>query len=489
MRLVRAPQPQPKRNALSVTAAMGDDRLLGTAFTGPSWNRWRAVLKAAYAEPLTATERALFREVADRDPPLHQVKELWCVVGRRGGKDSIAAAIATTAALGDYRQYLRPGERAVVLCLACDRDQSKIVHRYIRAHFKNPLLAPLVERENENGLELSNGVEIVVATNSYRAVRGRTTIIAILDECAFWRSEDSAFPDTETYGALLPGLVTLPGAMLIGISTPYRRSGLLFDKWREAYGKPNDDVLVVKGASRLFNPKLPQHVIDAALARDQEAASAEWLAEWRSDLADFIDRAVVESVIVQGRFELPPSSHHTYTAFCDPSGGSSDSMTLALAHRDEQSGRAVLDAVRERRPPFSPEDVTQEFATLLHSYHVSTVSGDRYAGEWPRERFRQHGIEYEPSPRVKNEIYRDTLPLLNSHQCELLDNPRLVSQLCSLERRTARGGKDSVDHPPGSHDDLANAACGALVAVGGEMSALELWQTLGRQSYKFTPLH
>jgi hypothetical protein len=32
----------------------------------------------------------------------------------------------------------------------------------------------------------------------------------------------------------------------------------------------------------------------------------------------------------------------------------------------------------------------------------------------------------------------------------------------SLERRTSRGGRDSVDHAPGSHDDLANACAGAL---------------------------
>ena len=36
-------------------------------------------------------------------------------------------------------------------------------------------------------------------------------------------------------------------------------------------------------------------------------------------------------------------------------------------------------------------------------------------------------------------------------------------QLCSLERRTARGGKDSIDHSPGMHDDIANAVAGALV--------------------------
>jgi len=55
------------------------------------------------------------------------------------------------------------------------------------------------------------------------------------------------------------------------------------------------------------------------------------------------------------------------------------------------------------------------------------------------------------------------LPLINSQQVELLDQPKLISQLCSLERRTARGGRDSIDHPPGAHDDVANAAAGVLV--------------------------
>src|SRR5262249_17896497 len=100
---------------------------------------------------------------------------------------------------------------------------------------------------------------------------------------------------------------------------------------------------------------------------------------------------------------------------------------------------------------------------LLKSYRVSVVKGDRYGGEWPRERFSEYKIEYRVSDAPKSDIYRDLLPLLNSGKCELLDNKRLVAQLCNLERRTARGGRDSIDHMPGTHDDLANAVAGALV--------------------------
>jgi hypothetical protein len=47
----------------------------------------------------------------------------------------------------------------------------------------------------------------------------------------------------------------------------------------------------------------------------------------------------------------------------------------------------------------------------------------------------------------------------------LLENKKLIRQLCALERRTARGGRDSVDHPNGQHDDVANAVAAAVVTA------------------------
>lgn len=136
-------------------------------------------------------------------------------------------------------------------------------------------------------------------------------------------------------------------------------------------------------------------------------------------------------------------------------------MSLAVARRE--GDRAIVDAVREVRPHLSPEAVTTDFAALLKTYRVQKVQGDRYAGEWPRERFRVHGIEYELSDAPKSDIYRDAMPLLNSGRAELLNLPRLASQLCGLERRTSRSGRGRIDHAPGAHDDVANVATGALL--------------------------
>jgi len=108
-----------------------------------------------------------------------------------------------------------------------------------------------------------------------------------------------------------------------------------------------------------------------------------------------------------------------------------------------------------------------EYAAVLTSYGLSRVQADKYAGAWVVEAFTKVGIICEQSAEPKSVIYGNVLPLLNSGRIELLDHPRLHAQLLGLERRTARGGRDSIDHGPGAHDDLANAAAGALVAAIG----------------------
>jgi hypothetical protein len=110
--------------------------------------------------------------------------------------------------------------------------------------------------------------------------------------------------------------------------------------------------------------------------------------------------------------------------------------------------------------------VVNELADFLKLYRITSVTGDRYAGEWPREAFRKAGIQYELAAKPKSDLYRDLLPAINSAKIALLDSDRLIAQLVGLERRTARSGKDSIDHAPGAHDDIANAVAGAAALIG-----------------------
>ena len=114
------------------------------------------------------------------------------------------------------------------------------------------------------------------------------------------------------------------------------------------------------------------------------------------------------------------------------------------------------------RHPFRAA-VTAEFADVLQTYGVTQVTGDRFGGEFPREVFRSHGIDYRPCDQPKSALYRELLPLVNSGRIELLDVPRLRAQLIGLERRPTSGGNDAIDHGPSAHDDLANSCAGVLV--------------------------
>ena len=468
---------------LTIDEALSDPALFQPWFKGDTWNGWRAILKAAFALPMTDDERAFFRTVADRDPPAKPVKELWIAAGRRAGKDSLASVIAAhTAALFNGAAFLRPGERAQVMCLAVDRDQSKIVLNYTRSFFTDlPVLAGMIEKETAFGFELDNQVDIVVATNSYRSVRGRPVLCAIFDEIAFWRDENSASPDTEVYKALKPATVSLPGAIIIGISSPYRKAGLLYEKFKKHFGKAGD-VLVIKAPTRALNPTIPQSVIDEALAEDPAAARAEWLAEFRDDVGGWADIAIIEAAVDRGLMVRPPRAGVHYVGFSDPSGGARDSFTTAIAHLEGDT--AVLDCLVECKAPFNPTTATKEMAAVLKQYKVWSTVGDKYGAAWIVDAFAKCGIKYEHSERDRSSIYLDALPLFTSGRARLLDNPKMVNQFASLERRTSSVGKDRVDHGPGGHDDLCNSAAGALVLAASKKQPMIITPAMLAQSMR-----
>jgi terminase large subunit-like protein len=445
--------------------ALHDQQLLGGVMEGDSWAIWRALLIAAMGEELNDDERASFQSVTGRPgEPRERVEEFWVVAGRRSGKTRCAALLAVyMAALVDHKDKLSVGERGLVLFLAANVKQAQIAFNYCAAIFDAvPLLRSLVKNTTADTISLSNGIDLEIRAASFRGLRGVTAVAVIGDEASFWRTDElSANADAEILNAVRPALATTGGPLIV-ISTPYAKQGAVYETWRSHYGAAGDSrILVARGASRDFNPSLPQAVVDRAVERDAQAAAAEYLGEFRGDIQTFVAREVVDACVSRGVFERAPATDVKYLGFVDPSGGSSDSMTLAVGHR-ESNGMIVIDCLRERKAPFSPDAVVADFVDALRSYHVLTAYGDRYGGEWPRERFSKHGLTYYSCDKAKSDLYLHLLPLLMSGRVDLLDNQRLINQLCGLERRTGRGGRDTVDHRSGAHDDVANACAGII---------------------------
>jgi hypothetical protein len=92
--------------------------------------------------------------------------------------------------------------------------------------------------------------------------------------------------------------------------------------------------------------------------------------------------------------------------------------------------------------------IVGEAAELVKSYRCRRVTGDRYAGEWPREAFRFHRIDYEVAELDRSRLYLEFFPLVNAGRVELPDDPKLLRELRDLERRRGTAGRDrSITHP------------------------------------------
>jgi Phage Terminase len=454
---------------MNILEAMDDPRLFGKAFKRgllrDSYRAWRVFLAALWGLKLDAEALEIYRKHTGRDDlPTEQFSEAYAIVGRRGGKSTVAALIAVfISCLKDYSQILSPGERGVFMLLAGDRRQARVIFAYVNALLESsPVLKNMVVGEPlKEAVNLRNGIDIEIYSSNFKSVRGRTIVGCCADEIAFWPSDDSANPDTETLNALRPGMATVPGALLLAISSPYSRRGALFEAFRDHYGKPSD-VLVWKASSREMNPGLSRAVVAAAYVRDRAAADAEYGGNFRSDLETFIDEELIRQSIITGRKSLPYIEKFRYYAFVDVSGGRSDSATLAIAHTEGR--RAVHDLVREIAAPHSPERVVEEFVSILKAYHLSSVTGDKYAANWTSEAFERRGVRYTSSEKNRSQIYLEFLPLLTSGAVDLLDHDRMKTQFIGLERRTGRAA-DIIDHGAGGRDDVANSVAGSCIAA------------------------
>jgi hypothetical protein len=467
--------------AITLTAAMTDPALFGGVFAQPSFWTWRTIGKLIDGLPLTEQrEIELFEQCTGRAynrKSRRAIRRLICLAGRRAGKDRAMSAIAIwrAALCANWREYVSPGEGAVVLLLGADKKQAAILSGYCHGLLEAPLMAREVVRRTSEVIEFANGASLEIATNDARLLRGRSSIAVLGSECCHWRTdENSSNSDSEIVGAADPSMAMCPDGGLLALgSSVYRKRGYMHAQWKKLWGvdDTDDDTLVWFAPSKVMNPRLPQQVIDAALARDPQRARSEFENIWREDVSDFLPPDVIERCTDFGVFERPPKPGIQYKAFADAAGGTGkDAFTVGISYRD-RDGQAVLAALREWRPKFVPRDVVKEAAGLLRSYRVTKVVSDRYASAWAADEWTRNGIRHEPSELTKSEIYLAALPMLLSGQARLLDNERMRQQFTALERRVHAGGRQTVDDSgaASANDDLSNSASGALLlALGGK---------------------
>ena len=460
----------PPRKVPSIITMMNDPNLFGGPFSRDpaTWTAWRSFHKAVYALPMTGEEAAIYAECTGRLAlPLRPHREVWACIGRRGGKSINIALLAAYNSIMDWSPFLSAtgGERATVLVISQTKEQALVVMEYIRTFLAG---TDLITRSTRLTLELSNRVQVKVATASFRSTRGFTIAVCIVDEIAYFRGADSANPDGQILDAVRPALATTNG-MLICASSPAGPSGAMFEAHKAHHGRNGDPVLSWQAPTWVMNPSLPEDsdFISDAFDSDPISASCEYGAQFRDHQDAFITRDTVEPLIDVGVDERQPVGGQQYVAFVDAASGSGkDAAALAIAHLEKDADNqktAILDLERIVKPPFSPTAIVEEFAGHLRRFGITTVVGDKFAPGLLKEAFAKHGITYKYATQTRSEIYLSLVPLLTSGMVRLLDAPTVISQLCALQRRPSATGRDQVNHPRGGKDDAINAVAGALV--------------------------
>jgi hypothetical protein len=434
-----------------------------------SWANWFSFLRIWFGDKLTEDDVRLFQLCTGRtDRPKGPFHEGYLICGRRSAKSRMLGMIGSyLAVFRDWSKYLSPGEKGTVRILSADRRQSRTIFGYCAAFLKAlDVDTVAVERETMDTLQLANGITIEIGTADFRTVRGYTVVAALLDEAAFW-SDEGQNPDEEILRALRPAMATVPGAVLLVASSPYRKSGILYDGWRRNFGKNGADALCWVAPTRLMNPTVGEAFIAGEIEKDPEGARSEYVttpeAPFRDDISSLVASDVIDAATMRGVVVIPPDGK-SYTAFLDLAGsGTRDSHAIGISFKDEH-GNAVSVCGRDIRSP-NVESVAAEFSAIIKSYGLSIAYADDYGQQWSKSAFARYGIELRSSPYTRSEIYLNVLPQLNSGKVKLLDLPRLRQQLLALERKTSiTSGRDAVI--PGSpHDDLANAICGGLAIV------------------------
>jgi hypothetical protein len=428
----------------------------------PISRAWAVAYKALDGEPLGAGELELWRTLTGRtEYEPRDTHELVAVKGRRAqGTKTATKYLAYKIHTGDFRKHAPKGDRLHVPIIAQSRDTAREVKSYLDTFYSTTELRSEVSELFKTSIELKNSFVISVQTCSYRAPRGISAPLALLDEVGVWRV-DGADVDREVVRSLTPAQIQFPDRKLILLGSPWVKAGVLFERWeRRTEGA---DRLVVHCPTPLMNPLIPAEELAREELADPQNYRREFLAEWLDDVDQFLPDSDITAAIRSGVREIAPANglKGGYLAAIDASGlTGKDTFTLAVGHRAVRGPAGVgtsFDLLRGwSRDPVAM--VCDEVAAILKSYWLRTVVADQFGFSFLRELLRQRGIEVIQVPfsaRSKPEIFLDLKIGLSRAQIGLLDHPQSLRELRMLESRRTSGGHYSISAPRGQHDDFA----------------------------------
>ena len=387
-------------------------------------------------------------------------------LGRRSGKGRIAAVVGTFEATVNAAAHLAvvpPGEQVSVVIVATSQKQARLVHRYIRSFLRVPALAPLVTRDTDDEIELSNGIVIMTLPCHAASVRGYGIAVLILDEAAWFAGRDgSPLDPKEIWDALAPATAQFPERRVIVTSTPRWSVGWFADLVGLAASGQFPDMQTWHATTADMNPSIPVSFLEEERAKDPPAFRREYEAEFDSGIGAVFEGDLVRAAVREGRDILPPIPGRRYVIAVDPAF-TGDTFAAIVGHA-EPDGRVVVDQVRgwrgTRGSPVAVDATLDEITTLAAAYEHASVVTDQFSAEPIRQGLVRRGLDVTAIPwtsELKVDAVASVRRCLYAGRLEIPNHRGLISELVTLEQRPTPSGRPRIAAPGRSHDDYATA--------------------------------
>lgn len=438
---------------------------------------------------------------------------ITAVVGGRGGKTYMLIALRLLwGALVRDLSMLVPGQDAYATVVAPnDRHRQQVINYALGAARAKPELRALLrlpkgtkpdDKPSAFGIWRPDFDRVVtfwgaVANAGGGDVRGKWHTDLALDECAFFRDSTAKVADKDIYDAGVSRV--LPGGQVILGSTPWAESGLLYEFWRDNFGKPTTSLVAHAPTLLLNDTPVVRAVVEMETKRDPDNARREYDAQFMTGgTTVFFEATAIDAMIEDEAFTLQAGDQ----VFAGGDFGfRSDSSALimsALRGLDLH----IFDGTEERPEegsPLKPSVTVRTFAEVVAA-RCTYVMADNHYREAIAEHLEEHGLVFAPAPTIPADTYvrarmlaREGRIVIHPLRNRVGDDfrGRLVQQLREVQGKPTSGGGMSIVHPrwsKGGHGDLASAfvlavwqAVGDTVAAAAPERGTAEWAAEGRE--------
>lgn len=342
---------------------------------------------------------------------------------------------------------------------------------------------------------------------SSNTLRGKNSIIVVMDEMAFFIDNAGRFSGTEVYKALTPSISSFQrDGKVLCISSPYAKYGAFYDRFVYSFEQP-DLTLTFKMYSSMANPTIPTEILAASRRRDRSSFMSEYGGEFSDSVLGWVD----DENELRGCITLPEPPKKgmpdvEYFMGIDL-GFKNDGTALAIVHKDNDRQKICLDYADvwysgssdvwemdnsiyhqcdkySHLPMLQMSDIISEIKDCHRWFPLKGGIFDQHNGYALGELLRGamlSQIKMQDFNDILNcEVYRLLKRLYAEGILELYKHPVLIPEMLTLEAErkspsrsgtkvvTAEdaGGKGKIivraPHRTGCHDDITDAVARAV---------------------------